>query len=87
MKSVVEDDTTSSMDKWLYFHVFDDAKLITMCCVRKNILIKEDLVRLDQFLAYYGQNYKVRESSFEEGVSHTCQNMQCVRTHIIDANR
>lgn len=74
------------MDKWLYFHVFDDTKPVVMCCVRKEILAREDLVELDNFLAYYGQNYKVRESMFEEGVSHTCKDMKCVRRHIIDAN-
>lgn len=74
------------MEKWLYFHVFDDATEVSVCCVKEKILSKEDLVKLDEFLAYYGQNYKVRRSDFEEGVSHTCPNMQCVRTHIIDAN-
>lgn len=74
------------MEKWLYFHVFDDDKLIVMCCVREKILSRQDLVKFDEFLAYYGQNYKVRRSDYEEGVSHTCESMQCVRGHVIDAN-
>lgn len=74
------------MEKWLYFHVFDDSKLVVMCCVKEKILERQDLVKLDEFLAYYGQNYKVRRSDFEEGVSHTCPDMKCVRKHIIDAN-
>ena len=74
------------MDKWLYFHVFDDDKEILMCCVKEEILKREDLVKLDEFLAFYDQNYKVRGSAFEEGVSHTCPDMKCVRKHIIDVN-
>ena len=81
-----ESDITVSMDKWLYFHVFDDSTEVLMCCVKEKILTREDLVELDAFLAYYGQNYKVRRSDFEEGVTHTCENMKCVRGHIIDAN-
>jgi len=74
------------MDRWLYFHIFDDDKEVLVCCVKERILIRKDLVELDAFLAYYDQNYKVRGSDFEEGVSHTCESMQCVRQHIIDAN-
>lgn len=74
------------MGEWLYFHVFDDDKPIVVCCVKEKILNREDLVELDQFLAYYKQNYKVRKFDFEEGVIHTCKDMKCVRKHIIDAN-
>jgi hypothetical protein len=74
------------MDRWLYFHVFDDDREVVVCCVKENILAKQDLVDFDAFLAYYGQNYKVRGSNFEEGVSHTCASMKCVRGHVIDAN-
>lgn len=74
------------MDKWLYFHVFDGDREVLFSCVKEKILTKEDLVELDNFLAYYNQNYKVRKSDFEEGVTHTCKDMKCVRKHIIDAN-
>lgn len=73
------------MDKWLYFCVFDGNIEVLVCCVEEQILCMEGLVELDQFLAYYGQNYKIRKSD-SATPAHTCENMKCVRTHIIDAN-
>ncbi len=73
------------MDKLLYFHIINNGKEILICCINEKILVKEDLGRLDAFLAYYGQNYKVRGSEVDE-IPHTCQDMKCMRGHIIDTN-
>lgn len=73
------------MDKLLYFHIFGAGKEVLVCCVKEKVLVQEDLVKLDAFLAYYNQNYKLHGSDKEE-LSHTCQDMKCVRGHIIDVN-
>lgn len=73
-------------DKWLYFHIFEGTEQVLMPCIREDILSKKDLEELAVFLAYYKQRYKIRTSIFEEGVDHSCENMKCVRRHIIDFN-
>ncbi len=73
-------------NNWLYFHIFDNDKSITMCCVKEKTITQTDLSEFDNFLAYYGQNYKMHKSVWEENVTHTCLDMICVRKHIIDAN-
>lgn len=73
-------------NNWLYFHIFDGDKQLLMCCIKENIIKEEDLAKLDTFLAYYKQNYKIRSSHFQEGIDHICDGVNCVRTHIIDMN-
>jgi hypothetical protein len=73
------------MEKWLYFHVFDDDAEVLVCCAKEKIFTKEDLVQLDAFLSYYGQNYKLHRSDFED-TTHTCFDMKCIRKHVIDVN-
>jgi hypothetical protein len=75
------------MDNWLYFQIFGGNKKVIVCCIKASIPKPEELIELDNFLAYYGQNYRMRTSMFEEAADVYCGNMKEIRASIIDANR
>lgn len=74
------------MDKWLYIHIFDGNKQVLMHCIKETNMNRSDFEQLAEFLEYYGQRYKVRSSIFVEGVDHDCENVKCIRRHVIDYN-